>query len=969
MGDNDQPKETATATQPASWDDGVVLAGREPALEPGTQVGRFVVGKRLGEGGMGVVYAATDPKLNRTVAIKLVRAPLLGTPRHQRAQARMLREAQAMARMSHPNVITVHEVGLHGERVFIAMEFLDGDTLAQWCKQDGRTWNEVRDAFVSAGRGLAAAHESGVVHRDFKPQNVLVGSDDRVVVTDFGLARDMESSEGDDDDHVEPTNGAAGDLLTVTRTGGVVGTPRYMAPEQYDGTGNVDARADQFSFCVSMYEGLYGQLPFGGDTVAERHKRISAGRIESAPRSSDVPSQLLRALTRGLSRDPAERFASMDALLADLSFDPVRRRRLWLLGGGAAAAVVALGVLGYLQLTSSPKSAAMCVVDDAALAGVWDEGTQSALRAGLAKSGAPNHAQIAQRVEGIVGAYADAWKSASRDSCRATRVQGTQSERELELRTACLRRRLDDVRGLTAMLASPTRAVAARAVEASLSMTPVAACADLTALKAPVPLPDDPAKRARVEALQRRLAAAITLSKAGQYKPALAAAEALVSEVTAEAYGPLQAEVLKLVGDMQARTGKRQEAVVTLKKAASLAEASGHDDVLARARIALVHVAGYMLAKYDQGALYAELAEATIARLGGRKDLTGYLELSRGSLAYRQAKLKEAATRWANAVKLLKVGLGQDHVDVARALNNLAHVSSKLDRTEDAEKYFAEGLALREKLLGPDHLLVANTLVNLAGHYRRHGNHEGAKKAYERAVKIRLALQPNHPRTAGFIMSLAMIYMDDKQYDKSLVHLRRALAIYEASRSRQKGDLDYPHVLGTIANVLREQGKLAESKTYYQRAIDALVESGDTKHERAGAVYVGLGMTLSEMGKQREAIAYFRRTLAPWEALSKDHLNLGYPLTGIGIAELRAKRPAAAIAPLERALAIRTTKKGRPENLAETRFALARALWLSKRDRTRAVALATAAEKALAALGGVHETRRAEVRAWIAARD
>jgi tetratricopeptide (TPR) repeat protein len=216
-------------------------------------------------------------------------------------------------------------------------------------------------------------------------------------------------------------------------------------------------------------------------------------------------------------------------------------------------------------------------------------------------------------------------------------------------------------------------------------------------------------------------------------------------------------------------------------------------------------------------------------------------------------------------------------------------------------------------------------------------------------------------------MSLAMVHMDAKRYDKSLAQLDQALAIYRKSRTARKGDLDYPHVLGTIGNVLREKGELAEAETYYRKAIAALKESGDSEHERAGAIYVGMGMTLSEMGKQDEAIPFFQRTIGPWEAMKKDHLNLGYPLTGIGVAHLRAGRAARAVAPLERALAIRTNNKGRPQNRADTELALARALWQTGRDRKRAVTLAQAALKRLEPLGEREARRAKETRAWLAA--
>jgi serine/threonine protein kinase len=284
------------------------------AAPPIEQIGRFKVTHKLGEGGMGVVYAAHDAELDRNVAIKLLRSDSGDT---SSGRVRLLREARAMAKLSHPNVITIYDVGALDQHVFIAMELVHGTSLRSWLKQRPRTWRGALECFVEAGRGLAAAHSAGLIHRDFKPDNVLVGDDGRVRVLDFGLAR---ASDGEPDD-VTPDGESFSPAEAVGRltlTGAVIGTPGYMAPEQWRG-GDVDHRTDQFAFCIALWEAVFGQRPFGGSGATAIAARVMAGDIRRPPEDRNVPAWLVRVLRRGLSVDPAQRYRSMDALLAVLS--------------------------------------------------------------------------------------------------------------------------------------------------------------------------------------------------------------------------------------------------------------------------------------------------------------------------------------------------------------------------------------------------------------------------------------------------------------------------------------------------------------------------------------------------------------------------------------------------------------------------------------------------------------------------
>jgi hypothetical protein len=330
------------------------------APSPGTRIGRFSVVGLLGQGGMGTVVAAHDPDLDRQVAIKLVSR---GAADSEEARERLLREARALAKLRHPNVVAVHEVGEHEGQVYLAMERVEGGTLRRALREiegaASASWRPILELFVAAGRGLAAAHESGMVHRDFKPENVLVDHDGRVLVVDFGLV----GSSGE----LARLSGGEGDAVheRLTRHDVVIGTPAYMAPEQHLGM-PVDARADQFAFCVALYEALYGALPFEGDTRKRYVGAMTRGELRPLPAERRLPRWLHDALARGLSADPAARFPSMEALLAELGADPHRlfrfgrRERLLGIGGGAlvvaawGGAMFGLGVeLTYTALYAS----------------------------------------------------------------------------------------------------------------------------------------------------------------------------------------------------------------------------------------------------------------------------------------------------------------------------------------------------------------------------------------------------------------------------------------------------------------------------------------------------------------------------------------------------------------------------------------------------------------------------------------
>ncbi|HVK83610.1 MAG TPA: protein kinase [Kofleriaceae bacterium] len=335
-------------------------------IQRGSKVGRFIVEDQLGAGGMGLVFAAHDRQLDRRVALKVLRVQV---DEDESQRMRLLREGQAMARITHENVITVHEVGVEGKLVFLAQELLDGGTLGQWLRTP-RAQQEILDKFVAAGRGLVAAHAAGLVHRDFKPENVLLGKDGRVRVADFGLARALETIEAETqtgrvdtlaDTHIDL---GASPMAPLTRTGAVMGTPLYMAPEQHEGK-PADERSDQFSFCVALYQALYGEPPFAGKTAVALADNVLAGRVLPPRKGSSVPARLRKILLRGLSVAPAERFPSMQDLLAELARPPSRKLARMALIAGGLTVVVGGAVIGATVVSSRSEQTATAVASSA----------------------------------------------------------------------------------------------------------------------------------------------------------------------------------------------------------------------------------------------------------------------------------------------------------------------------------------------------------------------------------------------------------------------------------------------------------------------------------------------------------------------------------------------------------------------------------------------------------------------------
>ncbi|HVE86314.1 MAG TPA: serine/threonine-protein kinase, partial [Myxococcales bacterium] len=705
----------------------------EPGLRRGLNVGRYLLLDRIGAGGAGVVYGAYDPELNRRLAIKLIHASG-DEPR------RILREAQAMARVTHPNVIAVHDVGTYEEWIFLAMELVDGWTLRRWLRIRPRSWREVLEAYEQAGRGLAAAHAASLTHRDFKPDNVMVGRDGRVAVGDFGLARFGEPP---------PAPGAPASPASGTQTTTALGTPGYMAPEQ--AAGQVpDARSDQYSYCVSLHEALSGALPEHGQPLS-------------------APAWVGRVIARGLSPDPQRRFPSMDALLEALAADRVAARRRWTVAVGLASAAAAVA----LTLAVSSRMA-LCRGQEAKLEGAWDAATRAQVERRFAASGAPYAGASFEKAGAALDAYAAGWAAMREDACAATRIRGDQAEADLGLRMACLDQRLEELRAATGLLAAADAKGVEDAVRSVSALTPLKGCADLAALRAPVPPPADPAAREEVERVRRGLAEVKALRDGGKYAVALEKARQLSAAATRAGFRPLIAEALYHRGWLEERMGDFAAAEQTDYDGLVAADAGRADEQRLALETELVQLVGYQLRRFAEGRRWAALARATLERLGSSPEAEAQLLNNLGGIVYAEGHWQETIEYGQRVVALWERARGKESFQVAVALGNLSLAYRQNADYAGARTVGERALQLRVQTLGEAHPQAGLSHLALGGMYREMGDLAAARRHADRAVAILgAAVGPEHRFTLEAQQLAGEVMVDQGQVAEALERLRR----------------------------------------------------------------------------------------------------------------------------------------------------------------------------------------------------
>ncbi len=781
-------------------------------------IGRFKVLRRLGEGGMGVVYAAWDETLNRKLALKVLRTRV-GVNKRESGRKRLQREAQAMAKLSHPNVVAIYDVGMVGDQVFLAMEFVRGETLTKWMQAARRTWHEVLAVYMQAGRGLAAAHRAGIVHRDFKPDNVLIDGEGRVRVVDFGLAR----AGGGSGVYVRPDTYAdaiksipANSMLDarITRTGGMTGTPAYMAPEQYLGK-PTDARTDQFSFCVALYEGLYGQRPFLGDRVAVVREAVLGGQIQAVPRDTDVPQWLRRILTRGLAVRPGDRYSDMDELmahLADTPAPPTRQRWLWI--GGLAVAVVSVLVAREVTLRlgrSVAPAAALALCSSEALAGVWDDGRRAQLRAAFVTSEAPKAAAEAERIARALDEYSATWRSLAAATC----TEAQRGASGLESQAACLRRRAGALRSLGEVLLRADARAVERGLAATWALPPVSLCADAKTVGW-----WQHSDERRVLELDR----AAIHGALGDWSSALVSARAVVRNARDGGDVALQAQSLALQARLEHSSGDLAAAERSARDSLQAAEASNHDGLVVDAQTVLLSVLDALGHDAEAISVWQQLGER-LARSGDDQRRESLALHAVGKFLLQRARHAEAATQLALALRLGERSLGLTHPHVGMVRVDLALAQARLGAHDEAARQLDQALALLSDALPEDDPAVVRAYLARAEVLRRRGRWSAAAADYARAEAALVETRATDIEAlAESQLGLGHVAVAQQRWAAAELGFLRALGLRERLRGSDSVDLVEP-LLGLCVTAT-ERGQHTVAVKYGQRALTLAASPG-----------------------------------------------------------------------------------------------------------------------------------------------
>lgn len=881
---------------------------------------RYVLLSPLGAGGGGIVYGAYDPHLHRKVAVKVLRTGEGSTALASRE--RLLREAQAIAQLSHPNVVAVYDVGTladgvapsMGDGVFMVMELIEGETVRDWLNRRSRERSEVLEVFLAAGRGLAAAHARGIIHRDFKPSNVLVGDDGRARVLDFGLARAIDTP------HEQRTESSenSGKILDVdlTDAGTVMGTPRYMAPEQHAGAA-ADARTDQFGFCATLYEALAGAPAFGGKNVDELLNAKEAG----PPMLSNAPRWLAEAVARGLQPKADDRYPDMNALLAALGRDPARRTKRLL----SVAAVIGLGAAivasGYLA-SDKPTS---CEDPSARLAGIWDAETKAQAKRAFEATNLAYAGDTWTAVESSLDDYAQRWRTAHLQTCEATLVEGAQSPELMGLQMLCLDRQLESVRQLSRLLASADEPVVRNAVSASSALPAPERCQD-AADKLEGRLDLGGQERDEVLALDGKLLRATVLADAGKY----------------EQSRQLIAEVLEQTGGFEAHRTEARARLLTCEvdwmsnlfadaerscEAALVASERGSSAALAFDTMILLARVRMSVKAHGEAERILEIAKARLESIPAehRDELAeARISLTMGLLRDGQWREAEAFEHLDHALALHESALGDAHPALVSVLNGLGMVAGAQGRESAARGYYQRALQISENNYGSAHPHVGSLLNNLGGVEQRMGELDTALTALSRSLEIKEAqLGPDSPRLVTTLDRLGRILTDLGRPDEALVHHQRAIALQESATGAESHLLVEPLV--EYGHSLRVMGRCDEAMATLERAAKLLEAEPDAMLSAAAEIPFEQGKCLVGAGEDEKARVHFEASLAvESRQRGEDSRYLAEPLLEIALIRERAGDVPGARLGLRRAAEICAATEGTPDLTSRVESALTR---------------------------------------------
>jgi eukaryotic-like serine/threonine-protein kinase len=824
----------------------------------------------VGFGAGGTVYRGHDAELDRVVALKMLHESASDSTN---ARERLAREAKVMAKVVHPNVVAVYDVGIAGERLFLATEFVDGGTLDAWCRAAPRSWREIVEIFVEAGHGLAAIHSSGLVHRDFKPHNVMVGRDGRVRVTDFGLARLLPELEAHDRERVEessPRSRPSDETLTSqTRPGTLVGTPAYMAPEQLRGE-RADARSDQFAYCIALYEALWGERPFAGKTLAALVHNVCNEPPRAPPSKPKLPRWLVQTILRGLSHEPADRFEDMQALLYALTESPRRSRRNRVTVALTAGFVLMAGT-GYAAASLGPDT---CALDQHRISEVWNDETREAVLAALEQT-----PEVGQSVVAELDRWVASWKDMSRQVCEASDTD-LRGERQIDLQRACLDRRASELRAVTAVLRERDDALSEHVLDVIATVGAPARCADVETLETIEPTWGSPLGRVLSREIAADLDRVDALRQAGRVETAHALAEHAVAHVEDSGDHAVRAEALVALGLVQVVARDLEAAESTLHRGIWAAEASGHVVMAARGWLSIARLMVGIHADPARARQAALRASAAVHRANDRA-LELELAVLRVGVAYIDGELDEALEHIADLMDRARAVYGDDDPQTARLMHNMAAILHALERFDEAAELAARCVSIFESRFDGRHPDLPEMLNGLGLIEMDRGNLRASRPHLERGLAVARELFPeDHGSVVRLIAGLALLDAKEKRYREAAIGLEKVLAIHRAGGDIQ---VDTPTLLHNLAFATSNLGD-------HERAIELyrdILENEDPDAPAAGDALHGMGRSLAALGRADEAIEPLQRALelragGPRRRAALTHFELGRALHECG---------------------------------------------------------------------------------------